>query len=155
MSTERDMTTELGKARQRAAEEMRRFYSDTVVDHALNPRNAGRLADADGYASITTDGGDTMRMWLRVANDRVLQATFCTDACAATIASLSAVTDLVRGRTVVEALRIGQPAVLGALGGLPEGNMHCAQQAAHTLREAVRDYLALKRAPWKKGYRRY
>ncbi len=136
-------------------EEMRRFYSETVVDHALNPRNAGRLADADGFASVTTAGGDTMRLWLRVRDNRIFEATFWTDACAATIASLSVITGLVTGQTVTEALRIDQQDVLDALDGLPDGNVHCAQQAAHTLREAVRDYLAMLRHPWKKSYRQY
>ena len=117
-------------------------------------RNAGPLADADGQASVTTDGGDAMRIWLAVDDDRVTRATFWTDACAATVASLSMVTELVRGRPIVEAMSIGQKEVLDALGGLPEGNVHCAQQAVQTLKAAIHDYLALRKAPWKKAYRR-
>jgi nitrogen fixation NifU-like protein len=155
MSAERDALRQIGDVRQRAVDEMRRLYSDTVIDHVLSPRNAGRLADADGHASVTTDGGDTMRIWIAVDDDRVKRATFWTDACAATVASLSMVTELVRGRPLVEAMRIGQQEVLDALDGLPEGNVHCAHQAVQTLKAAVQDYLALRKAPWKKAYRRY
>lgn len=132
---------------------MRRFYSDTVIDHVLNPRNFGPLADADGFAGVTADGGDTMKMWLRVKGDLVTDAGFWTDACAATVASLSMVTEMVTGRTVARALRIGRQEVLDALGGLPEGNIHCAGQAVDILRETIRDYLDMKRQPWKKRYR--
>jgi len=138
---------------QQAAAEMRRFYTDTVVDHVLSPRNFGPLADADGFAGVTTGGGDTMKMWLRVKDNRVTDAGFWTDACAATVASLSIVTGMVAGRTVAGALRIDRQEVLDALGGLPEGNIHCAGQAVDILREAIRDYLDVKRQPWKKQYR--
>ena len=155
MSAGRDTVRRIEDARQRAIDEMRRVYSDTVIDHVLNPRNAGPLADADGHASVTTDGGDTMRIWLEVEDDRVKRATFWTDACAATVASLSVMTELVLGRRLVEAMRIGPQEVLDALGGLPEGNVHCAHQAVQTLKAAIHDYLALRKAPWKKAYRRY
>jgi len=149
------LATELDDTKQQAIARMRRIYNETVVDHALNPRNTGSMADADGFANVTTGGGDSILMWLRVKDDRIAAATFWTDACAATIASVSMVTELAKGKTVTEALGINQHDVLGALGGLPEGNVHCARQAADTLKEAVKDYLALKREPWKKNYRRY
>ena len=105
---------------------MRRIYTETVVEHVLNPRNIGNLPDADGYGTITTPDGDTVRVWLRVKDDLVTDASFWTNACAATIASLSMVTDLARGKTSADALAVGQQDVLDALGSLPEGNVHCA-----------------------------
>lgn len=149
------METELDNTGKRALDEMRRIYTDTVVDHALHPRNFGSLTDADGFASVTSAGGDTIRMWLRVKDDRIVGAFFRADACAATIASLSMVTELVRGKTVTEALMVNQQDVLEALGGLPEGNIHCALQAVGILREALKDYHAMKKEPWKKTYRQY
>lgn len=134
---------------------MRRVYTETVVDHATHPRNTGSIADADGFASITTADGDAIRLWLRVKGDRVVAATFLTRACAATIASLSMLTELIQGRTVAGAMAVGQGDVLEALGGLPEGNVHCARLAVDTLRAALRDYLVVKREPWRKSYRRY
>jgi len=149
------MATELDDNQKRALDEMRRIYTETVVDHALHPRNFGNLPDADGFASITTDGGDTIKMWLRVKNDQIVEAFFWTDACAVTIASLSMTTELIKGKTVTEALVISQQDVLEALGGLPEGNVHCALQAVGVLREALKDYNTIKKEPWKKTYRQY
>jgi len=149
------MAIEMDETEKRARDEMQRFYTETVVDHALHPRNFGNLAAADGYASVTSDGGDTIKMWLRVKGDRITGASFWTDGCAATIASMSMVTELVKGSAVSEALFISQQEVLEALGGLPEGNVHCAVQAVGVLREAIRDYHTVKKEPWKKTYRQY
>ena len=123
--------------------EMRKVYSETVVDHALNPRNVGNKDDADGFAQITGPCGDTMEIWLKVRNDIVTEATFMTDGCGTTIAAGSMVTELVRGKSVSHALRIGQEDVLNALSGLPEESQHCALLAANTLKEAVKDYLRI------------
>ena len=150
-----EMATEWDDTEKGARDEMRRFYTETVVDHALHPRNFGNLAGADGYASVTSDGGDTIKMWLRVKDDRITETSFWTDACAATIASISMVTELVTGSAVSEALFISQQEVLEALGGLPEGNVHCATQAVGVLKEAIRDYHSVKKEPWKKTYRQY
>lgn len=149
------MATELDNSQKRALDEMRGVYTETVIDHALHPRNFGGLPVADGFASVTSAGADNIKIWLRVRNDRIIQASFWTDACAATIASLSMITELVRGRPVTEAMMIGSQDVLEALGGLPEGNVHCALQATSVLKEALRDYRLIKKEPWKKTYRQY
>lgn len=149
------MDTDLNTQRESAAEEMRRVYTETVVDHVLNPRNTGAIANADGLARLATAGGDDIRVWLRVKDGRISEATFWTDGCAATIASLSMVTELARGSSVAGALGIGPQDIVDALGGLPDGNLHCAEQAADVLKQAVRDYLAVKREPWKRAYRRH
>ena len=77
-----------------------------------------------------------------------------TDGCGATVACGSMITEMVKGRNVSQIQQINQGAVLSALGGLPEGNEHCALLAASTLKEAVKDYLVLKREPWKRAYRK-
>lgn len=84
---------------------------------------------------------------------RVVNATFWTDGCGPSIASGSMVTELVKGRGIVEAQKITQDDILNALGGLPEESQHCALLAANTLKEAVRDYLAFKNELWKRLYR--
>jgi nitrogen fixation NifU-like protein len=149
------MATELDDSQKRAREQMRGVYTETVIDHVLYPRNFGSLTGADGFASFTSAGADNIKMWLRVRDDRITDSAFWTDGCAATIASLSMITELARGKTITEAMMIGQQDVLEALGGLPEGNVHCALQAASVLKEALRDYQVIKKEPWKKTYRQY
>jgi len=134
--------------------EMRKVYSEKVLDHFWNPRNLGQIPDADGFGRITGPCGDTMEVYLRVVGDRVVDATFYTDGCGATIACGSMATELVKGKSIAEALSITSEEILNSLGGLPEENLHCSILAANTLRAAVRDYQACKREPWKRTYRR-
>ena len=134
--------------------DIRSIYTETVVDHVINPRNAGSIPHPDGFAKVAGSDGDTIQIWLTVQDNRVAQASFWTDGCAATIASASMVTELAKGKTIPEVLRTSQQDVLDALGGLPEGNVHCALLAANALKGAIRDYLVLKKEPWKKAYRR-
>jgi nitrogen fixation NifU-like protein len=93
-------------------------------------------------------------MWLKVKGDAISDASFLTDGCGTTIASGSMITELARGKSVAEARKISQGDVLNALGGLPEESRHCALLAANTLKEAIKDYLAIKKEPWKKAYRK-
>ena len=134
--------------------EMRKVYSEKVIDHAMNPRNVGNIPNADGFATVTGPCGDTMEIWLKVKDGKVIKATFWTDGCGTSIACGSMATDMVIGKGITEARRISQDDVLRSLGGLPEESVHCALLAANTVREAVRDYLAVKNEPWKKAYRR-
>ena len=134
--------------------DMRRTFTDTVIDHAMYPRNVGSMSNADGFGSVTGPCGDTMEIWIRVKEDKIINATFWTDGCGTSIAAGSMVTELAGGVTAIEALRITQQDVLDALGGLPEESVHCALLAANTLREAVRDYLNTRKEPWKRAYRK-
>jgi nitrogen fixation NifU-like protein len=133
----------------------RKIYSETVIDHAMHPRNLGDLDDADGFAKVTGTCGDTMEIWLRVKNDMINGIAFFTDGCGTSIASGSMTTEMAKGKSVLEARRISQQDVLNALGGLPEESAHCALLATDTLKEAVKDYLDSKREPWKKPYRKH
>jgi len=135
--------------------EMRKVYSETAIDHAMNPRNVGDMEDADGFARVTGPCGDTMEIWLKVKNGTIANATFMTDGCGTSIASGSIVTELAKGKSVSETQRISQQDVLNAIGGLPEESEHCALLAANTLREAIKDYLAMTKEPWKRAYRKY
>lgn len=134
---------------------MRQVYSGEVIDHALHPRNLGDMKDADAFGRITGPCGDTMEIWLKVNGSVVIAASFATDGCAATISTGSMVTELVKGKTVSEVLRVSQQDILDALGGLPEGNQHCALLAADTLKKAAKDYLAFQKEPWKRAYRKH
>ena len=136
-------------------EEMRKTYSETAIDHAMNPRNVGDMADADGFAKVTGPCGDSMEIRLKVNNNTIVGATFMTDGCGTTIASGSIVTEMAKEKNIIEARKISSQDVLNALGGLPEESQHCALLAANTLKAAIRDYLAMKKEPWKRAYRKY
>jgi nitrogen fixation NifU-like protein len=133
-------------------QEMRKIYSEAAVEHSMNPRNLGELEDADGFAKVTGSCGDTMWLWLKVKDDAISDTGFMTDGCGTSVASGSMLTELAKGKSIAEARKISQQDVLDALGGLPEESEHCALLAADTLKEAIRDYLALKKEPWKKNY---
>jgi len=131
---------------ERILAELRRTYSPAVIDHWLNPRNFRTLEAADGFARNTGVCGDTMEMFVRMKNDRIVECTFQTDGCGTTIVCGSAATELARGRALLEALgRVSAEGILRALGGLPEGSLHCAQLAAETLRRALADFLSRKK----------
>jgi nitrogen fixation NifU-like protein len=126
-------------------QEMRKIYSEAVVEHSMDPRNLGNLEDADGFARVTGPCGDTMSIWLKVNGDTIINASFTTDGCGTTIASGSMVTEMVKGKSISEAQKTTQRDVLDALGGLPQESEHCALLAANTLKAAIRDYIATKR----------
>lgn len=129
-------------------------YSETFIDHADNPRNAGSMPDADAYASVLGACGDNMQMWLKVRNGKVHNATFWTDGCYSTIACGSAATELAKGKTLGEALAVSAEEIVKALGGLPDESVHCAGLASSSLKKALIEYMNLQREPWKKPYRR-
>jgi nitrogen fixation NifU-like protein len=151
---DKEMTPEFDKLEEYVMADMRSTYTETVIDHAMNPRNVGSIQDAEGFASITGPCGDTMEIWLKVGHNAIKDATFWTDGCGTSIAAGSMVTELAKGKTISSALKITQQDVLDVLGGLPEESTHCALLAANTLKEAIKDYLAYQREPWKKAYRR-
>ena len=135
-------------------EDMTKVYSEKTIDHFLNPRNLGEIPDPDGFGRVIGSCGDTMEIYLKVRDGRVINASFWTDGCGPSIASGSMITEMVKQMNISEAQRISQHDVLVALAGLPEESEHCALLAADTLKEAIKDYLAFKKEPWKRAYRR-
>ncbi len=133
---------------------LRAIYSETTVDHILNPRNTESLPDPDGYASCGSGCGERMTIWLKLRNDRIEKTGFWTNGCAATIACGSICTDLIKGRSVLQALAITAQDIADALVDLPEGNFHCAELAAGTAMAALTDCLSTQQQPWKKLYRK-
>jgi nitrogen fixation NifU-like protein len=146
------MTSSWQKFEELMKQEMRKRYSEAVVAHSMDPRNLGELEDANGFARVTGPCGDTMSMWLKVEGARIINASFLTDGCGPTIASGSMVTEMVKGKSISEAEKTTQRDVLDALGGLPQESEHCALLAANTLQAAIRDYIVMKREPWKRVY---
>jgi nitrogen fixation NifU-like protein len=135
-------------------EESSNAFSETVVDHATNPRNAGSMDDADAYASVLGPCGDNMEMWLKARDGKVKDVTFWTDGCGATIACGSMATELAKGKTLGEALAINAEVIARSLGGLPDDHTHCAGLASLTLKKAIIEYVNLQKEPWKRAYRR-
>ncbi len=149
------MVSEFDELQKLIMADMRKVYSETAIDHIINPRNLGDMADASGFGRVTGPCGDTIEVWLKVKDGIVADATFLTDGCGTSVASGSMATKLAKGRSIPEVLKISQQDVLKALGGLPEESAHCALLAANTLKEAIKDYITLKKEPWKRAYRKH
>lgn len=116
-------------------------YSEKVMDHFTHPRNVGEIPDASGVGTVGNPiCGDVMKMFIKVENDTIVDAKFKTFGCGAAIATSSMVTEMVKGKTISEALRISNRAVAEALGGLPAVKMHCSVLAEQALRSALADY---------------
>ena len=121
-------------------------YSEKVMDHFANPRNVGEIENADGIGKVgNAVCGDIMNLYLRVENNVITDAKFKTFGCGAAIATSSMVTELVKGKTIDEALAITNRAVAEALGGLPPIKMHCSVLAEEALQSAIDDYLKKQR----------
>lgn len=116
-------------------------YSEKVMDHFQHPRNVGEIPDASGVGTVGNPiCGDVMKMFLKIENDVIVDAKFKTFGCGAAVATSSMVTEMVKGKTIEEALRISNKAVAEALGGLPPVKMHCSVLAEEALRSALKDY---------------
>jgi nitrogen fixation NifU-like protein len=113
-----------------------------VMDHFLNPRNVGDLPEADGVGEVGAVAcGDVMRISIQVRDGRIAEARFRTFGCGTAIATSSMATELVKGRTVEEALKFSNEEVSAAFGGLPPDKSHCPVLAEEAVKAAVEDYL--------------
>ena len=117
-------------------------YSDKVMEHFRNPHNVGEIPDASGVGNVGNPVcGDIMRLYIKVDPGEVItDAKFKTFGCGAAIATSSMVTELVKGKTIDEALKISNRAVAEALGGLPPVKMHCSVLAEEGIHKAINDY---------------
>lgn len=116
-------------------------YSEKVMDHFLHPRNIGEIPDASGIGNVGNPVcGDIMRLYIKVDNGKIIDIKFKTFGCGAAISTSSMVTEMVKGKTIDEALTITNKAVAEALGGLPAVKMHCSVLAEEALKSAIEDY---------------
>ena len=116
-------------------------YSDKVMDHFRNPRNVGVIDDADGVGKEGNPMcGDIMELFIKVKDDTIVDVKFRTFGCGAAIATSSMITEMIKGKTIEDALKISNKAVAEALDGLPAKKMHCSVLAADALKKAVDDY---------------
>jgi len=120
-------------------------YSDKVMDHFTNPRNVGDIKDADGIGEVgNAKCGDIMKMYIKVEDNIIKDIKFKTFGCGAAIATSSIATEMVIGKTIDEALKITNNAVVEALGGLPHEKVHCSVLAEQAIKAAIDDYMAKK-----------
>lgn len=125
------------------------LYTDTVMDHFMHPRNVGEIADADGVGQVgNAKCGDIMKMYLKIKDDRIEDAKFETFGCGSAIASSSMATELIKGKTVDEALAVTNKQVVDALGGLPAYKLHCSVLAEESIKAAVKDYYDRNNIPY-------
>lgn len=117
------------------------MYSEKVMDHFKNPRNVGEIPDADGVGTVGNPVcGDLMTIHIKVKDNRLTDIKFKTFGCGSAIATSSMITELAKGKTLEEALKITRTNVADSLGGLPPVKMHCSNLAADALHAAIEDY---------------
>jgi nitrogen fixation protein NifU and related proteins len=118
------------------------LYNPKVMDHFMNPRNMGDLKDADGVGEVGAAAcGDIMKITIRIRDGKIEDARFKTFGCGSAIASSSMATELIKGRTVEEAMSFSNQEVVDALGGLPPVKIHCSVLAEEALKAALEDYM--------------
>ena len=117
------------------------LYSEKVMDHFQNPRNVGKMEDADGVGEVgNAVCGDIMRMYIKVKDGIITDVSFITFGCGSAIASSSMATEMIKGKPIEEALELSNKAVAQALDGLPAHKLHCSVLAEEAVRAAVKDY---------------
>ena len=116
-------------------------YSEKVMDHFMNPRNVGELQDANGIGEVgNAQCGDIMKMYLKINGNTIEDVKFKTFGCGAAIATSSMATELIKGKTIDDALKLTNKAVMEALDGLPPVKVHCSVLAEQAIKSALSDY---------------
>lgn len=124
------------------------MYNETVLKHFNNPQNVGEIENADGTGIYMSDFcGDITKFTIKIREGRITEAMYRTQGCAASIACGSVLTELVKNKTVEEALQISKNDILSALDGLPEHKIHCSVLADDSLKDAIRDHLSKNNLP--------
>lgn len=117
------------------------LYTETVMDHFMNPRNVGEIENADGIGEVgNAKCGDIMKMYLKIDNNVITDVKFETFGCGSAIASSSMATEMIKGKTIGDALNVTNKQVVDALGGLPAHKLHCSVLAEESIKSAVKDY---------------
>ena len=125
------------------------LYTETVMDHFTHPRNVGEIPDADGVGKVgNAKCGDIMKMYLKIKDDRIEDVKFETFGCGSAIASSSMATELIKGKTIEEALAVTNKQVVDALGGLPAYKLHCSVLAEESIKAAVKNYYDRNNIPY-------
>jgi nitrogen fixation NifU-like protein len=138
------------------AVKLRQLYSTQVIDHWQHPRNLGKLEKTDGHAGGQGPCGDSMWMWIQVTDNKgdeiINRATFISDICIGAVSCGSALTEMITGMEVQQAMQISPDTLRKTLGGLPEKESHCADLAIKTLKDTLRNFHQGRAAGWKRLY---
>ena len=119
------------------------LYSEKVMDHFRNPRNVGKMDDADGVGEVgNAKCGDIMKVYIKVEDGIITDVKFNTFGCGSAIATSSMATEMIKGKPLAEALELSNKAVVEALDGLPENKLHCSVLAEQAVKAAIEDYCA-------------
>ncbi len=117
------------------------LYTETVMDHFMNPRNVGSIENAEGVGEVgNAKCGDIMKLYLKIGDGVITDVRFETFGCGSAIASTSMATEMIKGKTIEEALAVTNKDVVDALGGLPAHKLHCSVLAEESIRAAIKDY---------------
>ena len=120
------------------------LYSDIVMDHFMHPRNVGEIENPDGVGQVgNAKCGDIMKMYLKIRDNVIQDVKFETFGCGSAIASSSMATEMIKGKTIDEALAVTNRQVVDALGGLPAHKLHCSVLAEESIKSAIKDYYDL------------
>lgn len=123
------------------------MYNEKVLDAFKNPKNVGEIENPDGIGTVGNEScGDIMQISLRIENDIIVDAKFKTFGCAAAIATSTTATEMIKGMTVEEALKVTNKKVIEVLGGLPAQKIHCSVLAEEAIKKAIEDYQSKKNA---------
>ena len=118
------------------------LYSDKVMDHFMHPRNVGEMEDPSATGTVGNPKcGDIMKVFLKIENDMIVDAKFMTFGCGSAIATSSMATEMIKGKSVDDALKITNAAVVEALEGLPPAKIHCSVLAEEAVKAAIEDYM--------------
>ena len=129
------------------------MYSEKVMDHFTNPRNVGEIENASGVGTVgNAKCGDIMRIFLQIEDGIITDVKFKTFGCGAAIATSSMATEMVKGKSIEEAMKLTNKAVAEALDGLPAVKMHCSLLAEQALKEALEDYFKKNNIPLPEGF---
>ena len=125
------------------------LYSEKVMDHLMHPRNVGILEDADGVGEVgNAKCGDIMKIYLKIDNDIITDVKFETFGCGSAIASSSMATEMIKGKSIHDAMALTNKAVTEALDGLPAHKIHCSVLAEEAIKNALRDYYDRHNIPY-------
>ena len=125
------------------------LYTETVMDHFMHPRNVGEIENPDGVGQVgNAKCGDIMKMYLKIKDNVIEDVKFETFGCGSAIASSSMATELIKGKTIEEALAVTNKQVVDALGGLPAYKLHCSVLAEESIKAAVKDYYDRNNIPY-------
>jgi len=128
------------------------LYSEKVMDHFQNPRNVGEIENADGVGEVgNVVCGDIMKIYLKIENDIITDCKFKTFGCGSAIASSSMATEMIKGKSIYDALELSNKAVVEALDGLPPQKLHCSVLAEEAVKSAIVDYFEKNNIPYDKA----